>query len=151
MATKKGYQDQYRFQAAVEYVAGYFNVKSVVIADNEGMVVACAGREKFDAEVFSARAVEMMKTIDLQIGNIIDPASEYAVIKTPQNLLTVARVAPFILIVVAKRQIDDLLHIRISRALEMISSHYKNKYPALMQSDKPRDKKSPKNMEEIHV
>lgn len=151
MTHRKDNQYQYRFQAAAEYVAGYFNVKSVVISDSEGLVVARAGRENFDADVIAAKGLEMIGALDKQIEKIIGPRGEYAVVKTSKDWLTLARVSTLLLIVVAKRDTDDLLHIRIARAMDMIFSHLKNRYPTLIQLEKSRDKKSRKNMEGIHV
>ncbi len=54
------------------------------------------------------------------------------------------------LIVLADRKADDLINVRIARSLDMISSHMKEKYPALLSLESV-ERKSVKSVEATHV
>ncbi|HBC47985.1 MAG TPA: hypothetical protein DEO84_09540 [candidate division Zixibacteria bacterium] len=149
MSRIKAVKNQDKFQMAVKYLSEYAGVKGAVIADSEGLVIAQIGTEGFDAETFCALALELSSSLDAILPRLFQPGVEYLAIKTRQDWLTVARSAPFLLIVSAERTADELLTVRIGRALEMISSHLKNKYPQVITAGSNGIKA--KNMEAIHV
>ena len=151
MTPPKTPRDSNKFQSAVDYVAGYSYVKGAVLADGDGMVIAKSGKDGLNEELYAATALEVVKALNLKIGKMVSSGTEYVTIKTNREWVTVAQISSFFLIVGAVRHADDLLNIRITRALEMISLHLKNKYPAVIKSEKPGDRKSRKKMEEINV
>jgi predicted regulator of Ras-like GTPase activity (Roadblock/LC7/MglB family) len=144
--TTKKSQD--KFQMAVDYLIEYAGVRGVAIADPEGLVIAHGGND-FDAELHCALAQQITASLNAILPKLIAPEVEHLIIKTPQDWLTVARSATFLLIVVAERNADELLNIRIGRALEMISSHLKGKYQPAFSTD-PSGVKA-KKMEAINV
>ena len=85
-----------------------------------------------------------IKIIDRNLTKLIDPGCEFLSVKTDKDWITIAQTSVLYLIVVADRKADDLLSVRISRSLGMISSHVKDKYPALLFFDKPAEQKSVK-------
>jgi predicted regulator of Ras-like GTPase activity (Roadblock/LC7/MglB family) len=117
-----------KFQAAVDYLIEYEGVRGVAIADSEGLVVAKRDSGSFDAEVFCAIALKMTDSLDSILPRLVEPGIEYLALKTAHDWVTIARSDQFLLVVAADRGANDLLNIRIIRALEMISSHLKNKY-----------------------
>ena len=149
MSRTKVVKSQDKFQMAVKYLTEYAGVQGAVIADSEGLVIAQCGSEDFDAESFSALALEMTSSLDAILPRLIQPGVEFLSIKTSQNWMTIARSPLFLLVVTAERNSDELLNVRIGRALEMISSHFKNKYPQALNAG-PTGIKA-KNMEAIHV
>ncbi len=140
-----------RFQVSVEYLTEYSGVKGAVIADREGLVVATSPRKGFDAEICAAIGLDLVEIIDRNLVRLIDPGCKFLSVKTGKDWITVAQTSIFYLIVMADRKADDLINIRISRSLDMISSHMKEKYPALLFSDEPAEQKSVKSVEATHV
>lgn len=139
------------FQVSVDYLTEYSGVKRAVITDREGLVVATGPHDGVDAELCAAICLNLIEIIDKNLAKLIDPGCEFLSVKTGKNWITVAQASVFYLIVVADRKADDLLNVRISRSLDMISSHMKDKYPALLFFDEPAERKSVKSVEATHV
>jgi predicted regulator of Ras-like GTPase activity (Roadblock/LC7/MglB family) len=138
-----------KFQMAVEYLTEYSGVKGAVVADTEGVVIATSGQASFDAESFAAYSIAMKAAVEGPLGRIANPKLEHLSVKTGNEWITIAQSSQAFLIVAADRRADDLLSVRISRALEMISSHFKERYQLII----PRDRagKLAKKLEEVHV
>jgi predicted regulator of Ras-like GTPase activity (Roadblock/LC7/MglB family) len=136
-----------KFQNAVGYLIEYSGVKGVVIADSEGLVLTGGGSDGFATEKYAAFALELVNVLRNPLEKLMKPEIEYIGIKTPDYWLTIAISHPLMLVVAADRQADDLLHIRIARSLEMISSHIREKYPAI----ENLKAKNARNLEAIHV
>jgi predicted regulator of Ras-like GTPase activity (Roadblock/LC7/MglB family) len=138
-----------KLQVALDYLTEYSGVRGAAIADNEGLVITKSGLEDFNADLFAATSLVLNSVMDRELVKITDSQLEFVSIKTAQDWITVARSGRFTLIVAAERRTDDLLGVRISRALEMITAHLKAKYPVLSQSFSTDGKA--RIMEEIHV
>jgi predicted regulator of Ras-like GTPase activity (Roadblock/LC7/MglB family) len=149
MSRTKTVKNQDKFQMAVNYLTEYSGVRGAVIADPEGLVISRSGGEKFNAELYCALAREIASSMNKLLPELITPGIEYMAIKTSQDWLTVARSESFLLVVAAERNADELLNVRIGRALEMISSNLKNKYRAVYSHGSSGIKT--KNMEAAHV
>lgn len=140
-----------KFQVSVDYLTEYAGVKGAVIADHEGLVVATSPGDGIDAELYAAIGLNLVEIMDKNLARLIDPGCEFLSVKTGKDWITVARTSVFYLIVVADRKADDLINVRISRSLDMISSHMKDKYPALLIFDEPVKQESVKSVEATHV
>ncbi len=140
-----------RFQVSVDYLTEYSGVKGAVITDPEGLVVAVSPQDGVDAELCAAFGLNLVEIMDRNLTKLIDPGCEFLSVKTDKDWITIAQTSVLYLIVVADRKADDLLNVRISRSLDMISSHVKDKYPALLFFDKPAEQKSVKRVEATHV
>ncbi len=140
-----------KFQVSVDYITEYSGVKRAVIIDREGLVVATSAQDSVDAELWAAMCLNLVDIMDRNMTGLIDPGCEFLSVKTGKDWITVARTSIFYLIVVADRKADDLLNVRISRSLDMISAHMKDKYPALLFFDGPAEQKSVKSVEATHV
>jgi predicted regulator of Ras-like GTPase activity (Roadblock/LC7/MglB family) len=150
MSPSKALKNVDRFQVSVDYLTEYSGVKGALISDSEGLVISRSGSKGFNAELYAATVLTLVKSLDQQLVKLVKPGTEYLTIKTRHDWITIAHSSSFYLIVAADRQADDLLNIRISRSMEMISTHLKNKYPALLLG-KVGIAKAAKNMEEVHV
>lgn len=140
-----------RFQVSVDYLTEYSGVKGAVLTDSEGLVVAASPWDGIDAEHCAAFGLNIIEIMNRNLTALIDPGCEFLSVKTDKNWITIARTSVLYMIVVADRKADDLLSIRISRSLDMISSHMKDKYPALLFLDEPAKQKSVNRMEATHV
>ena len=139
-----------KFQSAVGYLAEYSGVRGVVISDREGLVLVGGGAAGPELERYAAYAVEIINAVRSPFHKFLEPEIERLVIKTSHDWLTIAVSSPLMLVVVADRQADDLLHIRITRSLEMISSYVKEKYSFSSAADNSKAKNS-KSLEAIYV
>ncbi len=128
MARSKPDKSIDKFQAAVDHLTDYAGVRGAAIADSEGLVVIRKGSGEFDAEVFCAMALKIIDSLDASLPRLFEPGIEHLALKTAKDWVTIARSEQFFLVVAADRETDDLLNVRINRALEMISSHLRNKY-----------------------
>jgi predicted regulator of Ras-like GTPase activity (Roadblock/LC7/MglB family) len=140
-----------RFQAAVEYLTDYTGVIGAAIADSEGLVIACGPSDLPDSEMYAALGPEIFVTANRIIERLVDPGCEYLALKTAEKWLTIATTLGFYLIVLADRKADELLNVRIQRALEMISTYIKEKYPAEIYTKRPQKIKRVEAMEASNV
>jgi len=145
----KSKSEKDKFKMAVEYLTEYSGVRGAVIADVEGVVIARSGQASFDADTFAAYSIAMRTALEGPLGKIANPNPEHLSIKTGNDWITIAQSSEAFLIVAADRRADDLLSVRISRALEMISSYFKERYPLTI----PRERagRPAKKLEEVHV
>lgn len=147
----KGTKEDCRLQAAVEYLTGYTGVIGAVLADYEGLVVACSPPSLMHGEKFAALGPEIFHIADRIMGEIIKPGCRHISLKTEDRWMTVAAALNFCLVVLADQKADDLLNVRIQRALEMIANYIKEKYPAEIYSARPEAIKKEEAMEASHV
>ena len=126
----KGLKESSKFASAVEYLTDYTGVVGAVIADAEGLAVASSPAGLVDGDLYAALGPEIFNTADRIIEKMAQPGCKYIALKTDERWLTVAAAMGFLLIVLADKKADDLLNVRIQRALEMIANHAKEKYPA---------------------
>lgn len=140
-----------KFQVAVEYLNDYAGVKAALITDSEGLVIFGNTGDQFDSDLCAAVGLDLIGLLDKNFRGIIEPGCDFLSVKTRSDWITVARSSIFYLIVIADRKADDLLSVRISRALEMISSYLKEKYPAVLLSSNPATRKIDKKVEVYNV
>lgn len=142
---------QNKFQVAVQYLTEHAGVKGAVITDREGLVVIQDPVEGFDGEMHAAVGLDLISLIDRNLGELAEPGCEFLTIKTGADWLTLGRASIFYLIVKAQRETDELLNVRISRAIEMISLYMTEKYPALLLDTGAVARKSDKKLEVSNV
>jgi predicted regulator of Ras-like GTPase activity (Roadblock/LC7/MglB family) len=139
-----------KFQNAIGYLIEYSGVKGAVIADFEGLVLAGGGINGFEPEKYAAYSLEIINAVQGPLQKLLRPEVDHLGIKTPRDWLTIAVAHPLMLVVAADRRADDLLHIRIARSLEMISSKLKEKYSLAPSADNTKAKNA-KSLEAINV
>ncbi len=139
-----------KFQVSVDYLTEYSGVKGAVIIDREGLVVATSPQDGVDAELYGAIGLNLAEIVDRNLAKLIDPGCEFLSVKTGKDWITVARTSIFYLIVLADRKANDLINVRIARSLDMISSHMKERYPALLSLESD-ERKSVKSVEATYV
>ncbi len=142
---------QNKFQAAVEYLNDHAGVKAALITDSEGLVIFGNTGDQFDSDLCAAVGLDLIALLDKNFRGIIEPGCDFLSVKTSSDWITVAKSSIFYLIVIADRKADDLLSVRIAKALEMISSYLKEKYPAVLLSSDPATRKTDKKVEVYNV
>lgn len=133
----KDSKEENRFQAAVNYLSGYSGVIGAVVADDEGLVITCSPPAMEEGEMYAALGLEITRVIDSDISRLIEPGCGFISIKTDTRWMTIGATLNVYLVVLADRKADDLLNVRIQRALDMITKHIKEKYPAEVYSTRP--------------
>lgn len=147
----KNQNENCRLQTAVDYLAEYAGVNGAVVADHEGLIVACSPPSVFKGEFYAALGPEIFKIIDNNINKLIDPGCKFISIKTEEKWLTVAAILNFFLIVLADKKADDLLNVRIQRTLDMVANHINENYPVEVYGSRPASVKNENSMEASHV
>jgi len=140
-----------KFQVSVEYLTDYSGVKGAVITDSEGLVISHSPGKDFDAELCGAVSLELVHMLDKNLRGMAKPGCEYFSMKTGTDWITVAKASAFYVVVLADRKADDLLNVRISRAVEMITSYLKEKYPAVLPAGEQPARGVSKKMEASNV
>lgn len=139
-----------KFQASLDYLTEYSGVRSAVICDREGLVISKSPQGESLEELYAAAGLELVRAMDRGLARLVNPGCDYLSIKTGEDWVIVAQASIFFLIVRADRSVDDLLNIRVSRALEMISSYLDERYGALLQ-DEDSSRKTAKSTEATYV
>jgi len=123
-----GVKEPSAFEKAVNYIGEHGSVKVAAVVDLEGLLLAnfCRGGVEADewspyAPVFFAQNEIVLERTEISNPEKID-------IIMSDHRLTVARDSAFYLMVLAERQADDLLGIRITQAMEMIRKYISERY-----------------------
>jgi predicted regulator of Ras-like GTPase activity (Roadblock/LC7/MglB family) len=140
-----------KFQVSLDYLTEYSGVKSAIICDREGLVISKSSQEEGHDELYAAAGLELIRMIDRGLARMVNPGCDYLSVKTGQDWVIVAQASIFYLIVRADRTVDDLLNIRVSRSLEMISSYLDERFKALLADDEPKNRKTVKSTEAAYV
>jgi len=140
-----------KFRAAVEYLTDYAGVRGAIIIDSEGLVIIQSPGKGFEGELWAAKGLEMVYQLGKNLRGLTEPGCELLSFKTAGDWITIAKSSVFFLVVLADRKADDLLNVRISRAVEMIAAHIKDKYPAILSESEPAARKAEIKMEASNV
>jgi len=120
-----------RFQTTLEYLVEYQGVTETVILDSEGLVIGYLSRNGLDAEVLSPLALLMLDQVSSVLNRLDESPVQSMVLKNKNCWITIERVDNLVLIVKAGNKTDDLLKVRIGRAVDMIKSCLNENYPQL--------------------
>lgn len=129
------------FERAVRYLGEHGSVFMGAVVDNEGLLLANYVRGDVDPEEWaplSQMFFQQNETVLLR-GHL--EAAEKLDLLLRDKRITVARDNNFSLMVVAERQADDVLGIRVNQAFEMVKKHMGERYSHLLDP----------NAERIHV
>ena len=128
LATKTD-QKENRFQATLEYLGEYQGVQGAVVFDNEGLVVGYLNRDALDAELLSPLALLILDQASEVLARLDETPVKSMMLKNDESWIILERVEDLVLAVKAGNETDDLLKVRVGRAIEMIKSCLKQSYP----------------------
>lgn len=140
-----------KFQVSLDYLTEYTGVRSAVICDDEGLVISRSPQDDGHDELHAAAGLELIRIVEEGLAKIVNPGCDYLSLKTGEDWVIIARASIFYLIVRANRNVDDLLSVRVSRSLDMISSYVDEKYPALLGDEGQLNRKTVKSTEATYV
>lgn len=121
-AKKGGLED------VLHYLREYSGVKGAILADNEGLVVACDTLSGFDPEIFASFALSLKQVNSDLLKKINESKLERMGIHTSNMWISLNQILDFTLVTVADRHTDELLSVRISQATGMIKRHLEERY-----------------------
>ena len=116
------------FEKAVNYIGEHGSVKLAAVVDLEGLLLSNFCRGGVEADEWSPYAPVLFAQNEVVLDRTQMSNPEKIDIILTEQRLTVARDATFYLMVLAERQADDLLGIRISQAMEMIRKYISERY-----------------------
>lgn len=121
--------DMNGFERAARYVCEDWSIYLAAVVDNEGLMLAHCKRGTIDPEQWSPFALELLNQNDFVMHRGGWRSPEKIDLLLPEERVVIARVDEnTALMVVAERQNDDVLHIRISQAIEMIRKYSSERY-----------------------
>jgi predicted regulator of Ras-like GTPase activity (Roadblock/LC7/MglB family) len=136
-------QNQNGFERAVNYVGGHHAVKVAVVVDHEGLTVATYKRGEIDPEEWAPLAMVFKDLNSAILGRLYDtPDPEKIILTINQDRLSILSAANFNLMVLAGREDDDLLGIRLAQAADMIRKYVSERYDTEL-SQSPEEKYVP--------
>jgi predicted regulator of Ras-like GTPase activity (Roadblock/LC7/MglB family) len=115
-------------ESALNYLREYSGVKGAILVDDEGLVVACDRLSGIDPETFASLGVSLKEANNVFLKKINEKGLERMGIHTPSLWMSLNQILSFTLIVVADRNTDELLSVRISQATGMIKRYLEQRY-----------------------
>jgi predicted regulator of Ras-like GTPase activity (Roadblock/LC7/MglB family) len=110
------------------YLREYSGVKTAILVDEEGLVVAKDASSDQEAEDMASYASYLKDANDKVLGRMGEQMSERVNIHTPSLWLCLNQIGRFLLVVVAEHNTDELLSVRIMQSLTSIKRHIAERY-----------------------
>jgi len=123
------------FDQATRYIGEDGSVQLAAVVDHEGLLLGHFKRGEIDPADWAPWALNFRQVNSGLLGRINLSNPEKINIFLNDRKVTLAFDEYFALMVVAERQMDDFLNIRINQSLEMIRKYISNRYsPALFEN-----------------
>jgi predicted regulator of Ras-like GTPase activity (Roadblock/LC7/MglB family) len=122
---------QVDLEAALDYVKEYSGVEGVILLDQEGLVVANRVNSGWDEEEIAPLALLLRKINSRELGKIDTSPVERMELLSQKLWISLNNIGGFTLVSLAHRSTDELLNIRILKAVEMIRKYLDEKYAGL--------------------
>ncbi len=122
---------QVDLEAALDYVKEYSGVEGVILLDQEGLVVANRVNSGWDDEKIAPLALLLRKINSQELGKIDTSPIERMELLSQKLWISLNNIGDFTLVCLAHRSTDELLNIRILKAVEMIRKYLDEKYAGI--------------------
>jgi predicted regulator of Ras-like GTPase activity (Roadblock/LC7/MglB family) len=116
------------FERATRYIGEDGSVRLALVVDNEGLTVSQFARGQIDPEEWAPLAQLFLENNERVLSRVRQSWPEKVDIALPDQRVVVVKEGAFSLMVLAERQSDELLRIRIKQALEGIRKHVAARY-----------------------
>jgi predicted regulator of Ras-like GTPase activity (Roadblock/LC7/MglB family) len=123
-----GMQDTNGFDRATRYIGEDSSVRLAAVVDHEGLMLGHFKRGVTDAEALAPFSLLFSDTNCQVLKRVGWGSPEKIDILLDDKRIVVAREGTFSLMVIAHRQVEDLLTIRINRGLESIKKYMAERY-----------------------
>ncbi len=122
---------QLGFEEALDYLQEYSGVEGALLVDHEGLIVSKRLNPGWDEEKIAPLALLLRRTSSEEIAKIDQSPIERIEFLSRTLWIRLNSIGEFTLISLAHRSTDELLNIRILKAVEMIERYLKKKYPVM--------------------
>lgn len=121
------------FDRAVSYIGEHHAVMIAAVVDHEGLTMATFKRQGFDVDIWAPYAL-LIKSSNQDLINRFDDGRSLSEIEMSfgGKRLTITKAGQLSLVVLANREEDDLLNIRIAQGAEIIKKYMSDRYGKLM-------------------
>ncbi|MDF1545813.1 MAG: hypothetical protein P1R58_12030 [bacterium] len=116
------------FDQATHHIGAEPSVKVAVLVDQEGLCLSYFSRGDISHEEYAPFAVQYFEQLQPSLDRNSMGAPEKMVLTLNEHKLFLARSGLFHLLVVAERQADDLLSIRVTQGLEIAKKYFADRY-----------------------
>jgi hypothetical protein len=116
------------FDAAVAHIASYSTVELAALVDDEGLIVARAGRPGADHELWAPVVNRLHLAIGAELRRAHQEVKRFD-LALSKHRLAVIWLNPFYLCVLYDHSTDDLVNVRVAQAVEMVKRYREHKYP----------------------
>jgi len=129
------------FERAIRYIGEHAAVHLATVVDHEGLMLANFKRGDIDPEAWAPLALVFFES-NRQVLNraVTNPPEKIDIVLKDQRIV-VARVSKASLMVVAERQSDDFLNIRINQGLDIIKKYIDERYSRIFEDNKDNEDK----------
>lgn len=110
------------------YLKEYSGVKTAILVDEEGLVVAQDASSAQEAEMMASYARYLKEANDKVLRKMGEKMSERVNIHTPSLWICLNQIGRFLLVVAADHNTDELLSVRIMQSLTSIKRHIAERY-----------------------
>jgi predicted regulator of Ras-like GTPase activity (Roadblock/LC7/MglB family) len=117
------------FESAVEHIAAYSTVRLALLVDDEGLPVARAGRPQADSDLWAPVTNLLFDAIRRELRRTPDTTVQRIELTQSDQRIVIVHVQPFYLSVLFDSTTDELVHVRIAQATDMIKRYAEHKYP----------------------
>jgi hypothetical protein len=131
------------FERAVKYLGEHHAVILAVVVDHEGLTMAAYKRGDIDPDEYAPLSLLIKeKNVNLLNKWEGDVSPDRIDIVFGDRKLSLSRACDFYLLVMSKQEMDDLLGIRVTQAVDIIRRYVSERYGELMPS-RPEEKYVP--------
>ncbi|MFZ5980551.1 MAG: hypothetical protein ACOYVF_07945 [Candidatus Zixiibacteriota bacterium] len=116
------------FERAVRYIGEHGSVHLAAVVDYEGLMLANFRRGNVDAELWAPLALMFFDINRRVLDRTMSGTPEKIDLALEDIRIVIARINSIYLMVVAERQSDDFLNIRINQGMEIIKKYWEDRY-----------------------
>ena len=116
------------FERAALYIGEHGSVHLATVVDHEGLMLANFRRGDVDAEAWAPLALTFFECNRQVLDRTAFGSPEKLDLALAENRIVIARVNTLHLMVVAERQSDDFLNIRINQGIDIIKKYWEDRY-----------------------
>ncbi|MBN1212523.1 MAG: hypothetical protein JXA92_08090 [candidate division Zixibacteria bacterium] len=135
------------FERATRYIGEHAAVHLATVVDHEGLLLANFKRGEIDPEAWAPLALVFFESNMQVLKRAATNPPEKIDIVLRDKRIVVARVSKASLMVVAERQSDDFLNIRINQGLDIIKKYIDERYSRIFKEKEANENK----LENINV
>lgn len=135
LQSEKGETIELSFEAALDYIKEYSGVEGVILVDKEGLVVSKRVNPGCQEEKIAPVALLLRKINSDQLQKIDGSLFERMEFLSERLWISLNNVGDFTLLSLAHRSTDELLRIRILKAVSMVEKCLNKKYVGIFQTN----------------